>query len=97
MERMQKFLLDREKAGTLRSLEPLTRLGHGWVRLLDSDNDAPEQLVAIEGTEHLLECYQRDTPGGEPPRRFLQFKVFDDQSSIARRRDLRGRRRELHL
>jgi len=37
MERMQKFLLDREKAGTLRSLEPLTRLGHGWVRLLDSD------------------------------------------------------------
>jgi glycine C-acetyltransferase/8-amino-7-oxononanoate synthase len=37
MERMQKFLLDRERAGTLRSLEPLTRLGHGWVRLLDSD------------------------------------------------------------
>jgi len=38
MERMNKFLLEREKAGTLRSLAPLTRLGRGWVRLLDSEN-----------------------------------------------------------
>jgi glycine C-acetyltransferase/8-amino-7-oxononanoate synthase len=38
MERMRKFLLERKKAGTLRSLEPLTRLGHGWVRLLGSED-----------------------------------------------------------
>lgn len=37
MERMKKFLLEREKSGTLRKLSPLIRLGHGWVRLLDSD------------------------------------------------------------
>jgi 8-amino-7-oxononanoate synthase len=39
MERMQKFLSQREAAGTLRSLMPLTRLGRGWIRLLDSEDN----------------------------------------------------------
>ena len=39
MERMKKFLLEREKAGTLRRLAPLIRLGHGWVRLLDYEGE----------------------------------------------------------
>jgi 8-amino-7-oxononanoate synthase len=39
MERMKKFLLEREKAGTLRRLSPLVRLGHGWVRLLDFEGE----------------------------------------------------------
>jgi len=39
MELMKKFLLEREKTGTLRTLSPLIRLGHGWVRLLDSDDE----------------------------------------------------------
>jgi len=37
MEWMKKFLLERKKAGTLRSLTPLTRLGRGWIKPLDSD------------------------------------------------------------
>ena len=49
MERMQKFLMEREKAGMLRSLEPLTRLGHGWVRLLDSD----ERLLDFSSNDYL--------------------------------------------
>jgi 8-amino-7-oxononanoate synthase len=39
MARMEQFLSERQRAGTLRSLTPLIRLGHGWVRLLDSEND----------------------------------------------------------
>ena len=39
MERMKKFLLEREKAGTLRKLSPLVRLGNGWVRLLDHEDE----------------------------------------------------------
>ena len=39
MKRVKKFLLERKKAGTLRSLSPLVRLGHGWVRLLDFDDE----------------------------------------------------------
>jgi glycine C-acetyltransferase/8-amino-7-oxononanoate synthase len=39
MERMKKFLLEREKAGTLRKLSPLVRLGQGWVRLLDQEGE----------------------------------------------------------
>lgn len=39
MDRMKKFLLEREKAGTLRHLSPLVRLGNGWVRLFDSEVD----------------------------------------------------------
>ncbi len=37
MERIKKFLLEREKAGTLRKLSPIIRLGRGRVRLLDID------------------------------------------------------------
>jgi len=39
MERMKKFLLERKKAGTLRRLSPLVRLGQGWVRLLDHEGE----------------------------------------------------------
>jgi len=39
MKRMKQFLLERKKAGTLRSLSPLVRLGHGRVRLLDSEGE----------------------------------------------------------
>jgi len=39
MELMKKFLLDRKKAGTLRKLSPLIRLGQGWVRLLDFEGE----------------------------------------------------------
>jgi len=39
MERIKTFLLEREKAGTLRRLSPLIRLGHGWVRLLDFEDE----------------------------------------------------------
>jgi 8-amino-7-oxononanoate synthase len=37
MEWIKKFLSEREKAGTLRHLMPLIRLGRGWVRPVGSD------------------------------------------------------------
>jgi 8-amino-7-oxononanoate synthase len=49
MERMKQFLLERKKAGTLRSLEPLIRLGHGWVRMLDSE----EKLLDFSSNDYL--------------------------------------------
>ena len=49
MERMKKFLLERKKAGTLRSLTPLIRLGHGWVRLLDSE----DRLLDFSSNDYL--------------------------------------------
>ncbi len=39
MERIQKFLTQREETGTLRNLMPLTRLGRGRVRLLGSEDN----------------------------------------------------------
>ena len=39
MELIKKFLLERKKTGTLRELSPLIRLGHGWVRQLDSEDE----------------------------------------------------------
>jgi 8-amino-7-oxononanoate synthase len=39
MERLKKFLSERTMEGTLRSLDPLVRLGRGWIRLLDSDKE----------------------------------------------------------
>ncbi len=39
MDRMEKFLREMEKAGTLRRLSPLIRLGRGWVRLLDFEGE----------------------------------------------------------
>ncbi|MDX1776482.1 MAG: 8-amino-7-oxononanoate synthase, partial [Desulfobulbales bacterium] len=38
MEKFKSFLLERQRAGTLRSMTPLTRLGQGKVRLLDSED-----------------------------------------------------------
>ncbi|UCD65651.1 MAG: 8-amino-7-oxononanoate synthase [Deltaproteobacteria bacterium] len=49
MERMKKFLLEREKTGTLRTLAPLTRLGRGWVRHLDSE----EKLLDFSSNDYL--------------------------------------------
>jgi len=49
MKRMKKFLLEREKAGTLRSLEPLTRLGRGWVRHVDSE----DRLLDFSSNDYL--------------------------------------------
>jgi glycine C-acetyltransferase/8-amino-7-oxononanoate synthase len=39
MDRIKKFLQERDKAGTRRRLSPLIRLGRGWVRLLDSEGE----------------------------------------------------------
>ncbi len=49
MERMKKFLAERQRAGTMRSLEPLARLGHGWVKLLDSD----DKLLDFSSNDYL--------------------------------------------
>ena len=49
MERMKKFLSERKKAGTLRSLTPLTRLGRGWVRLLGSE----DRLLDFSSNDYL--------------------------------------------
>jgi 8-amino-7-oxononanoate synthase len=49
MERMKKFLLEREKAGMLRSLAPLTRLGHGWIRLVGSE----DRLLDFSSNDYL--------------------------------------------
>jgi len=49
MERMKTFLLEREKAGMLRSLSPLIRLGHGWVRLLDAE----DRLLDFSSNDYL--------------------------------------------
>jgi 8-amino-7-oxononanoate synthase len=49
MERMKQFLLERKKAGTLRALHPLIRLGHGWVRMLDSE----EKLLDFSSNDYL--------------------------------------------
>ena len=49
MERIKKFLLERERAGTLRSLAPLTRLGRGWIRLLDSE----DRLLDFSSNDYL--------------------------------------------
>jgi glycine C-acetyltransferase/8-amino-7-oxononanoate synthase len=46
---MKKFLLEREKTGTLRTLAPLTRLGRGWVRHLDSE----EKLLDFSSNDYL--------------------------------------------
>ncbi len=49
MERVKKFLADNAKAGTLRSLTPLIRLGRGWVRLLDSE----DRLLDFSSNDYL--------------------------------------------
>ena len=49
MDRMNKFLYEREKTGTLRQLSPLVRLGRGWVRLLDTG----EELLDFSSNDYL--------------------------------------------
>ncbi len=49
MERIRKFLLERRQTGTLRTLAPLIRLGHGWVRPLDSG----EKLLDFSSNDYL--------------------------------------------
>ncbi|MBW2501315.1 MAG: 8-amino-7-oxononanoate synthase [Deltaproteobacteria bacterium] len=49
MERIRKFLLERRQTGTLRTLAPLVRLGHGWVRPLDSG----EKLLDFSSNDYL--------------------------------------------
>jgi len=49
MDWMKKFLTDRQTAGTFRSLMPLTRLGHGWIRLLDDD----DKLIDFSSNDYL--------------------------------------------
>lgn len=49
MEWMKKILFERQRAGTLRSLTPLTRLRRGWVRLLDSE----DRLLDFSSNDYL--------------------------------------------
>jgi len=67
MERMKKFLLEREKTGTLRSLEPLTRLGHGWVRLLGSE----ERLLDFSSNDYLALSEHPEVISGS--RKYLEM------------------------
>ena len=46
---MKKFLMERERSGTLRSLTPLTRLGRGRLKLLDSE----ESLLDFSSNDYL--------------------------------------------
>ncbi|MFW6286915.1 MAG: FG-GAP repeat domain-containing protein, partial [Candidatus Sumerlaeota bacterium] len=47
----------------------------------------PPTLLALEGTQHLLEMYR---PGMDQPERYFHFKIFDDEQSISRSREIRG-------
>lgn len=49
MEQIRKFLQERQQAGNFRTLEPLVRLGHGWVRPLDSE----ERLLDFSSNDYL--------------------------------------------
>ena len=49
MEWMKTFLAERERSGTLRSLIPLIRLGHGWVRPLGSE----QRLLDFSSNDYL--------------------------------------------
>ncbi len=44
-------------------------------------------MLALEGTQHILEMYESAANG---PERFFHFKVFDDEQSISRSRDIRN-------
>ena len=46
---MKKFLAERQRAGTLRFLAPLARLGRGWGRLLDSE----DKLLDFSSNDYL--------------------------------------------
>ncbi len=44
-------------------------------------------MLALEGTQHILEMYKVTSAG---PERFFHFKVFDDEQSISRSQDIRN-------
>ena len=48
--------------------------------------------MTLEGTDHVLECFRLDYKTPEAPRRFFNFKIFDDESSLAQQRNPQGRR-----
>ena len=59
------------------------------IRLL-KDRDGG-QLIAIEGTDHLLEFFRLEKgDSANDPERFFHFKLFDDENSVSRSRMLRG-------
>jgi 8-amino-7-oxononanoate synthase len=67
MERMKKFLLERQKSGTLRSLSPLARLGHGWVRPLDSE----DELLDFSSNDYLALSEHPEVIGAS--RKYLEM------------------------
>jgi glycine C-acetyltransferase/8-amino-7-oxononanoate synthase len=67
MERMKKNLLERERAGTLRSLEPLIRHGRGWVRLLDSE----DKLLDFSSNDYLALSEHPEVIGAS--RKYLEM------------------------
>ncbi len=67
MERMRKFLLERQQAGTVRCLEPLMRLGRGWVRLLDSE----DKLLDFSSNDYLALSEHPEVIGGS--RKYLEM------------------------
>ena len=67
MERMKIFLAEREKTGTLRALAPLTRLGHGWVRMLDSE----DRLLDFSSNDYLALAEHPEVIGAS--RKYLEM------------------------
>ncbi|HUT25068.1 MAG TPA: VCBS repeat-containing protein [Sumerlaeia bacterium] len=61
------------------------------VRLLAGEQGRGDQLAVIEGTDNVLELFRFDENAADALERFSYFKIFDDESSISRDRDLRGR------
>jgi len=63
------------------------------VNLIPEEVSAGSELIAIEGTEHLMELFKMtyDESGLGRPERLFSFKIFDDERSISRSRDLAGR------
>ena len=56
-------------------------------RLLGGDSGPADQLLALEGTQHVLEFYAIDKKSPDTPRRFYHFKVFDDDQSMGRQQE----------
>jgi len=67
MERLKKFLAERSKSGTLRFLTPLSRLGHGWVRPLDSE----QQLLDFSSNDYLALSEHPEVISGS--RKYLEM------------------------
>ena len=67
MERMKTFLSERERSGTLRFLTPLTRLGSGWVRPLDSE----QRLLDFSSNDYLALSEHPEVISGS--RKYLEM------------------------